>query len=555
MTMKKLLLTAAAVMALCALAAVGASRKNDVSRNLAVFNQLYKELTSFYVDTIDADKAMTTAIVAMLDDIDPYTEYIPEKYQEDYHRATTGEYAGIGSYIMPRSGDVYISGPREGSPAAKAGLRPGDRIVTIDNDTVLGMSTEEVSKRLKGQPGTTVRVVVNRPWVGADSVLTFDIIRAKIQEESVPWWGVVRGNLGYIYLASFTDKSPAEVREALLAFKANPAVKGIVLDLRGNGGGLVESAVRILGYFLPKGTEVLRMRGRGALNEKIYKTSSQPIDAKIPLAVIIDGGSASASEIVAGAIQDLDRGVIIGNRSFGKGLVQTTRDLPYNNMLKVTMAKYYIPSGRLIQAIDYSRRNPDGSVARIPDSLTNVFKTSRGREVRDGGGITPDITIEAPSVNRITYNIVRDNWAFDFANRYAATHDTIPAAADFVITDEIYDMFKQSIDPNRFQYDKVCETMLGNLRKAAETEGYMNDSTRAVFARLDTLLHHDLNRDLDTNRPTIAPLLAGEILDRYYYQKGRIINQLRDDKELERVFAIINDPAEYDRILKPSGKR
>lgn len=547
--MKKILYIAAAVAATAAFTI--SAKKNEIQQNLSIFNQLYKELNTFYVDSIDPEKSINTAIEAMLDDIDPYTEYIPEKEQENLHRKTTGEYAGIGSYIMQRDGDVFISGPNEGSPAQLAGLRPGDRIVVIDNDTVLGMKSDEVSKRLKGPAGTQVRVTVARPYVGADSVLTFDITRRKIQEPSVTWSGVVRDHLGYIYLSSYTDKSADEVRKALLEFKANPEVKGVVLDLRGNGGGLVDAAVKILGYFLPAHTEVIRTRGKGPLNEKIYKTSGQPIMPDMPLFVLIDGGTASSSEITAGALQDLDRAVIIGNRSFGKGLVQSTRELPYNNLLYVTVAKYYLPSGRLIQAIDYSRRNPDGSVARIPDSLANVFKTRHGREVRDGGGITPDVNITRPEGSRLVYNIVRDNWAFDYANRYRATHDTIAPALDFVITDSIYADFKRSIDPEKFEYDKVCEVMLERMRQTAETEGYMNDSTKAEFDVLAGLLKHDLQRDLDTHRKEIEPFLAGEIAERYYYQKGRVQSQLRDDPDLDKAAEILASQ-DYTTILSPS---
>ncbi len=549
--MKKLFFMAAVV----AVATVTLqAKKSEVSRNLNVFNQLYKELTSFYVDTVDADKSITTAIEAMLDNIDPYTEYIPEKAQEDFLRQTTGEYAGIGSYIMKRGDAVYINAPHEGSPSQQAGLRPGDRIVRIDSTDVAGFSTEEVSKRLRGLPGTELTITVERPYVGPDSVLTFTFARRKIQEPSVIWSGVVRGNLGYIYLSAYTDKSAEEVKEALLRFKSNPDVKAIVLDLRGNGGGLVEAAVKILGYFLPSGTEVLRTRGRDALNEKIYKTSGHPIDPDIPLFVLIDGGTASASEITAGALQDLDRAVIIGSRSFGKGLVQTTRELPYNNLLKVTVAKYYLPSGRLIQAIDYSHRNPDGSVARIPDSLANVFRTRRGREVRDGGGITPDITVSRPEVSRIVYNIVRDNWAFDFANRFRAAHDTIASPEEFIITDEIYSDFKKTIDPERFEYDKTCELILKSLREAAETEGYMNDSTRAALDHLTPLLKHDLDHDLDTHRDAIEPYIAGEIVERYYYQSGRVRNQIGKDAELDSVQALVNNLSDYTTILSPKKK-
>lgn len=533
-----------------------ASSKNDkaaITRNLDIFNSVYKELQVFYVDSIDAEKSINTAINAMLNDIDPYTEYIPAKEQDAFKSMTTGEYGGIGSYIMERDGKVYISEPYEGSPAQRAGLKAGDLIVKIDNDTTLGWKSSKVSERLKGQAGTPLTVVVQRPYV-EDSIITINIMREKIQVPSVPYFAVVKENIGYIYLTSFTDKSAKEVRNALVELKKDPRVKSIILDLRSNGGGLLESAVKIVGLFVPKNTEVLRTKGKGHLNEKVYKTTSAPIDTEIPLAVFIDGGSASSSEIVAGALQDLDRAVIIGSRSFGKGLVQSTRQLPYDGLLKVTIAKYYIPSGRLIQAIDYSHRNPDGSVARIPDSLTNVFKTVHGREVRDGGGITPDIKITYPAANRLTYNIVRDNWAFDYATRFAATTPTIASAHDFVITDSIFNDFKEFIDPDKFQYDKVCETMLSDLKETAKIEGYANDSINAQFEILEKMLKHNLNRDLDNNRKEISELLANEIIKRYYYQKGQIIENLKNDNALDSAAVILNDLNAYRKILSPVKK-
>lgn len=396
------------------------SDKGEISRNLDIFNSLYKELQTQYVDSIDAAKSITTAIDAMLNDIDPYTEYYSADDQDDIRTISTGEYGGIGSYIMQRTDGVYISEPYKGSPAQLAGLRAGDRIIMIDNDSVTSLPQAKVSERLKGQAGTRLTVTVDRPFV-EDSILTFELTRQKIQMPSVPYYGVVGDSrIGYISLTSFTDKAPQEVHDALIDLKENHHVNGVILDLQGNGGGLLESAVKIVGLFVPKNTEVLRTRGKGVLNEKVYKTTSSPVDTRIPLAVLIDGNSASSSEIVAGALQDLDRALIVGMRSFGKGLVQSTRQLPYDGLLKVTVAKYYIPSGRLIQAIDYSHRNPDGTVARIPDSLTNVFHTAHGREVRDGGGITPDVKAEYRQANRLTYNIVRDSWAFDYATRYAA---------------------------------------------------------------------------------------------------------------------------------------
>ena len=533
-----------------------ASSKNDkaaITRNLDIFNSVYTELQVFYVDSIDAEKSINTAINAMLNDIDPYTEYIPAKEQDAFKTMTTGEYGGIGSYIMERDGKVYISEPYEGSPAQRAGLKAGDLIVKIDNDTTLGWKSSKVSERLKGQAGTPLTVVVQRPYV-EDSIITINLMREKIQVPSVPYYAVVKDNIGYIYLTSFTDKSAKEVRDALVELKKDPRVKSIILDLRSNGGGLLESAVKIVGLFVPKNTEVLRTKGKGHLNEKVYKTTSSPIETEIPLAVFIDGGSASSSEIVAGALQDLDRAVIIGSRSFGKGLVQSTRQLPYDGLLKVTIAKYYIPSGRLIQAIDYSHRNPDGSVARIPDSLTNVFKTAHGREVRDGGGITPDIKVTYPTANRLTYNIVRDNWAFDYATRFAATTPTIASAHDFVITDSIFNDFKKFIDPEKFQYDKVCEKMLSDLKETAKIEGYANDSINAQFEILEGMLKHNLDKDLDNNRKEISELLASEIIKRYYYQKGQIIESLKSDIALDSAAVILNDLNAYRKILSPIKK-
>lgn len=533
------------------LSASGVTRspKSEISKNLDVFSALYKELQTFYVDSIDAERSIGIAIEAMLDDIDPYTEYIPAKAQEQFRQLTTGEYAGIGSMIMERSGQTYVSEPYEGSPAQLAGLRPGDHIIMVDGDSTLGWSSSKVSERLKGQAGTVVRVVVDRPWVG-DSILTFDITRRKIQIPSVPYWGMVDGGVGYIKLNSFTEKSFEEVRQAVASLLREDEAKGLVLDLRGNGGGLVESAVQILGLFLPKGTEVLVTRGKDALTEKIYKTQVVPIDTKVPLAVLVDGQTASASEIVSGALQDLDRAVVIGNRSFGKGLVQSTRQLPYDGLLKVTVAKYYIPSGRLIQAIDYSHRNPDGSVARIPDSLTNVFHTAGGREVRDGGGITPDVNIDYPEVTRLTYNVVRDNWSFDFATKYAAEHASIPSPEQFEVTDSIYDAFMEFIDPDKFDYDKVCETALEQLRKIATTEGYMNDSTKMEFDRMAQLLHHDLRQDLVTNRKALSPYIANDIINRYYHNRGEIVFSLREDPAVEEAVVILTTPRYID-ILKP----
>ncbi|HJE38894.1 MAG TPA: S41 family peptidase [Candidatus Amulumruptor caecigallinarius] len=553
--MKKILTFAAAIIALSLIAgAASRSDKAEISRNLDIFNSLYKELQTFYVDTIDASKSITTAIDAMLNDIDPYTEYIPQDKQDAFKRMTTGEYAGIGSLIMQRDGNIYISEPLVGSPAFQSGLRSGDRIITIDGDSVTGWTTEKASSRLKGNAGTMVKVTVCRPYV-TDSIISVDITRRKIQEQSVPFYGVVRDNIGYIVLTSFTDKSAAEVKDALLKLKADPRVKSIVLDLRGNGGGLLEAAVKIVSYFVPKGTEVLRQRGRELTNEKVYKTTSSPIDTKIPIAVLIDGATASSSEIVSGALQDLDRAVVIGQRSFGKGLVQTSRPLPYEGLLKVTIAKYFLPSGRLVQAIDYSRRNPDGSVSRIPDSLTNAFTTANGREVRDGGGITPDIKVKYSTPNRMTYNVVENFKIMDYATKYAATHDTIAAPSQFVVTDEMFEDFRAFVNPATINYDRVLDKMIDNLREGAKHEGYMTDSVSAQIDVLATMLRHDPDHDFNTARPDLERLLSNEIVSRYYLRPGQIENSLRFDEGLDSAANVLNTPGRYAELLKPAKKR
>lgn len=550
-------LAAAALPALAALTTIpaspdGVSKSHDaaVSRNLSTFNAIVKELELNYVDTIRPNEAFDAAIGALLSTIDPYTEYYNSEKRADLTKLTTGQYdyAGIGSYIMEKDGSAYISYPMVGAPAAKAGLRSGDHIIRVDSIDTSKMGSEAVSKILRGQVGTPLTVTVNRPYV-ADSILTFKMVRSKLVEPSVPYWGVLNGNTGYIRLTQFIDQSAKDVREALESFKENPAVNKIVLDLRGNGGGLLESAVDIVGNFVPKGTEVLRTKGRNPSSEKIYKTTHSPIFPDIPLAVLIDGGSASASEITAGSLQDLDRAVLIGSRSYGKGLVQGTMQLPYDGLLKVTTAKYYIPSGRLIQALDYSHRNPDGSVARTPDSLTNVYKTLHGREVRDGGGLTPDITQDWPQVSRLTYNLVRDNWIYDYANRYANTHESIPDAWSFEVTDEIYDDFKNSIDPSKLKYDKILDEMLKELRKTAGEEGYLNEETTAALDSLAPLLTHNLDHDLDNKRKEVSEYLGAEIAMRYYFDPGKILQDLKYDEAFKKAEEILSNPDEMNKIL------
>lgn len=548
--MKKTTLFIAAAIATTICMAQARSPKEAIARNLDIFTSIYKAVQTTYVDSIDADKSMRTAITAMLNDIDPYTEYYPEENLEDLTAISSGDFGGIGAYIKQNlAGNTVVALPQPGTPAEKAGLRAGDIIISIDNDTVLTLGADKVRERLRGQAGTPLNITVRRPYA-ADSILNFTLTRAKIDINPVPYYSVIGDTIGYIGLTTFNNKSYDAVRNALTEFKKVPTLKGVILDVRSNGGGVMEGAIDIVGLFVPKGTEVLRTRGRNGENEKIYRTTVKPLDTEIPLAVLIDENSASASEITAGALQDLDRAVIIGQRSYGKGLVQSSRPVPYNGLLKVTIAKYYIPSGRLIQAIDYSHRNPDGSVARIPDSLTNVFRTRLGRPVRDGGGITPDSIVKPEEHTRLTYNIVRDQWDFNYATYFASRNKSVAPPEEFEITDEIFSDFKQFIDPDKFEYDKMCEMIVDELEKAAKTEGYLSDEVTDRIASLRQLLKHDLDKDLDTSRDKISLFIAPEILDRYYNNGGTAYT-VRHDPEVALASSIIASPV-YRTLLTPN---
>lgn len=535
-----------------AVAKTSRSNKSSVARNITIFNAVLKELQTNYVDTIDADALVQTAIDAMLNRIDPYTEYYPYENREDLTAISTGQYGGIGAYIQRRPAGTIVSEPVYGSPAQQAGIRHGDVIIEVDGvDVTRFKESDKVSRLLRGQAGTDVKVKVRRPYV-EDSILTFDITRRTINMNPLPYYGVDSAGVGYIRLTTFNEKSAELVKDALVDMKRNPDLRGVVLDLRGNGGGILEGAVQIVGLFVPKGTEVVRHSGFEGKNLKIYKTAHQPVDTEIPLVVMVDGGTASSSEITAGALQDLDRAVVVGSRSFGKGLVQTSRPLPYDGLLKVTMAHYYIPSGRLIQAIDYSRRNPDGSPMHIPDSLTKVWKTKHGRDVRDGGGITPDVAVSDTSINRLIYNVVADNWAFDYANRFRARNESLPAASEWIMPDSVFTAFKAFIDPTRFKYDKACEQGIDYLRKAAEAEGYMNDSVKAQIELLAGMLKHDLDHDLDFNKANLVRILDTEISERYYDEGDRVMRALRYDMELDTARAVVLDRDRYNALLRPS---
>ncbi|MGM9862487.1 MAG: S41 family peptidase [Muribaculaceae bacterium] len=535
-----------------ALAATGSS-KSDISRNLVIFNALVKELMINYVDTIDVDKLMTTTIGDMLSQIDPYTTYYPADDTDELAQISTGQYGGIGAYLGVRDNKPYFSVPMYDSPARAAGIRHGDMIIAINGDSIKpGTSTEDVSRRLRGQPGTKLTVTVRRPYV-SDSILTFELMRKSIKVNALPYYGVMDDGAGYISLTTFNEKSAGLVRDAIVDMQASGRLRSIILDLRSNGGGIIDGAVQIVGLFVPKGTEVVRTRGANPKDVKIYKTTRAPIvDSSMPVAVLIDGATASAAEIVAGALQDLDRAVIIGSRSYGKGLVQASRQLPYDGLLKVTIARYYIPSGRLIQALDYSHRNADGSPGHVPDSLTSVYYTRNKRPVRDGGGIMPDVVMPTDSVvNALLYNIVTDNWAYDYANRFRARHPMVADADHFEITDSIFEDFKRFIDPARFKYDKLCDNGLKYLRDAARFEGYMNDTVAAQFDILAAMLKHDLNRDLDFNREAIKEALDEEISGRYFSEADYAKRMVRHSADIDTARAVLADYNRYRRLLIP----
>ena len=523
-----------------------ADNRFEVSKNLDVFNALVKEVDMFYVDSVDVEKTVRTGIDAMLSTLDPYTEYIPEQEMGDLKFITTGEYGGIGSFIRERDGGVYIIEPFEGMPAALAGLKAGDKLLVIDGTDLTGMTSDKVSELLKGKPNTKMTLKIQRP--NEKKPRTLELIRKQVLVDQVTYYGVRNDSIGYIYLKGFTDKSAQEVKAAFEDLKKNHHIKSLVFDLRNNGGGLLDGAVQIVGMFVPKGEVVLSTKGKIKQWDRTYRTATEPLDTVMPIAVLINGGSASAAEIVSGALQDMDRAVLVGQRSFGKGLVQSTRELPYNGNLKVTMSKYYIPSGRCIQAIDYSHKNPDGSAARIPDSLTTVFNTSKGRLVRDGGGVRPDFEVEEAKVPTIMYYLVADMVAFDFATEWAQRHPSIGTIESFRLSDSDYEEFKKFAKEKNFTYDRQSEKLLKNLKEVAGFEGYLDESSDE-FKALEAKLTPNLDRDLDRFKDQITELLSAEIVKRYYYQKGELIQSLKKDKVLDKALEVLGNPSLYQTTL------
>ena len=548
--MKKSVFAIFPLLVLC-LCLVGFKRDKhnfEVSKNLDVFNSVYKELDMFYVDTIDPQKVIRAGIDAMLEEIDPYTVYYPEEDLGDLKQMITGKYAGIGSIIRyyKKRERVVIFEPYEGTPAAEAGLKAGDIILEIDGKDVKGLMTDKVSDMLRGEAGTTFVLKVERP--GAEAPMEFKITRRNIQTPAVPYYGMLSdGKSGYVQLTSFTDNSARDVRRAIIELKEQGAQQ-LVFDLRSNGGGSLKEAVDIVNLFVPKGLELISTKGKLRQACNVYKSTREPLDTEIPVAVLVDGASASAAEIVAGSLQDLDRAVIVGTRTYGKGLVQMPRDLPYNGQLKVTTSKYYIPSGRCIQALDYQHRDGNGQAVRTPDSLTKVFYTAAGREVRDGGGIRPDVEVKLEKQSNLLFYLVNDDVLLEYGNEYALAHPTIALPQDFELTDEDYEAFKTRVLESGFKYDRQSEKMLKELKEIAQFEGYWEDS-KAEFEALEKKLQHNLEADLNRLKDDIKPLVEAEIVKRYYFQRGVIIQQLKSDPDLEKALEVLGDSVSYAALF------
>ena len=529
----------------------GDDRNFQIAKNLDIFNSIVKELDMFYVDTIDPNKTIREGIDNMLYSLDPYTVYYPENDQDELEMMVKGAYGGIGSLIRynPKSKYTVIAEPYEGMPAAESGLKAGDLLLEIDGKDLKGNS--DVSTLLRGQVGTSFKLKVQRP--GVKEPLEFNIVRRSIQMPTIPYYGVMDGQVGYINLSSFSGNPSKDFKKAFLDLKKQ-GITSLVIDLRNNGGGLLDQAVEIVNMFVPRGKTIVTTKGKIKQASNTYKTLREPLDTDIPIAVLVNSGTASSSEILSGSLQDLDRAVIVGNRTYGKGLVQVPRSLPYGGTMKVTTSKYYIPSGRCVQAIDYKHRNEDGSVGTIPDSLTKVFHTAAGREVRDGGGVMPDIVIKQEKLPNILFYLVRDNLIFDYATQYCLKHPTIVAPEKFEVTDADYNDFKALVKKADFKYDQQSEKILKTLKEAAEFEGYMDDASEE-FKALEKKLNHDLDRDLDYFSSDIKKMIATEIIKRYYYQRGNIIQQLKDDDGLKEAMKILNDPVKYKEMLSaPAAK-
>jgi len=518
----------------------------ELVKNLDIYYTLFRELNMFYVDETDPEELVTTSINAMLSSLDPYTTYISEANMDDFNFQTTGEYGGIGSLIRPAGNHVLIAEPYQGFPADKAGLRAGDKILKIDGVSMEDQDIESVSNRLKGKPGTELKMTIER--YGESAPREFELVREKISINNVPYYGMLDHGAGYIRLSNFTTGASAEVEAALKQLKSQHDVKSLVLDLRANPGGLLIEAVRICNLFVEKGELIVSTRGKVKQWDSEHHTQRTPLDTEIPLVVLINSGSASASEIVAGALQDLDRAVIIGQRTFGKGLVQTSRPLKYNTQLKLTTAKYYIPSGRCIQALDYSNRNEDGSVGNIPDSLISEYETRNGRLVYDGGGIQPDFKVVPERPAEITLQLYGQNLIFDFATRYRSENESIAPPESYSISDEEYESFKDFVESQDFEFKTASEVAFEKLLSTAKKEKYYELASEEFETLAERLSHNNL-KDLETFQDEIRQILSEEIVNRYYYQSGRLQAQTRDDIQLKRALEVLNEPATVEKVL------
>lgn len=528
-----------------------ADQKNfEISKNLDIFYSLVRELNLFYVDDIKPEKLIRTGMDDMLETLDPYTVFIPESEMDEFKFMTTGEYAGIGAVISKHGDQIIVAEPYEGFPAQKSGLKAGDIFLEVDGKPVSTMKVSDVSEMLKGPAKKPIKVKIQRP--GEKKPFVLDIVREQIQIDPVTYYGMIDDKTGYLRLSSFTDGCSDLMKKAILELRDRKGAKQLVLDLRSNPGGLLSEAVRVTNLFVNHGQEIVSTKGKVPQWDKTYRATEQPIDSVMPLIVLVNSGSASASEIVAGAIQDLDRGVILGNRTFGKGLVQTTRDLSYNTKLKVTTAKYYIPSGRCIQALDYSHRNADGSVGTIPDSLTHLFTTKHGRKVKDGGGVSPDYKFEQDTLSALAVKLVQDFMIFDFATKYANSHPSIPGPKQFTVTDQIYNDFNKYLHERKFSYESRSEQALKDLIEIAKKEHYY-DNTSNEFKALEKGLTLNLDRDLETFKDDIRELIKDEIVSRYYYQKGAILASIDDDKEIKVAKTLMSQPEKYRSYLSPGA--
>ena len=523
----------------------------EISKNIDIFATLFRELNIYYVEETNPSDLVQRGIDSMLATLDPYTQFIPESDMEDYRYLTTGQYGGIGALIGQRDNYVIITDPYEGFPAQKAGIMSGDKILEIDGFSMINKNYDEVSRLLKGTPKSNVTIKIER--TGQSSPIVITVMREEIKIKNVPYYGMLNNDIAFIRLGSFTEDAGSEVKNALEELKRKNTVKGIVLDLRGNPGGLLNEAVNVVNVFVDKGQEVVSTRGKMKELNKTYRTLNSTVDTKTPMVTLVNSGSASAAEIVSGSLQDLDRSVILGQRTFGKGLVQTTRALSYNTQLKVTTSKYYIPSGRCIQALDYSHRNADGSVGKVPDSLMSAFKTKNGRKVFDGGGINPDFVINVPDLSAISASLITKYLLFDYATLYKIQHTSIPAAKSFSLTDNDFEDFKKWVSTKEYDYTTASEKKLEELKTSAQKEKYY-DAISQQYELVKKQLTHDKTQDMLIHKAEISELIVNEIVSRYYYQDGRTESSFNYDPEIKMAIKTLSDPNIFSAIMNRTFK-